>query len=89
LDVGISAVDKTLVVGIKDEHNDCFRDFPKLLFKAETAVDFAERNKHRGEVEKKRQGFVIQHREVVLTNSWSDRTAERRIADILCFVSGS
>jgi hypothetical protein len=55
---------------------------PKLAY-------FAERNKHRGEGEKKRQGFVIQHSGVVLTNTWSDRAAERRIADILCFVSSS
>jgi hypothetical protein len=27
-----------LVVGIKDEHDNRFRDFPKLLFKAETGV---------------------------------------------------
>ena len=34
---------------------------PKLAY-------FAERNKHRGEVERRRQGFVIQHSEAVLTN---------------------
>jgi len=62
-----------------------FSDFPKLLTRSRDWRGFAERNKHRGEIEKQRHEFATQH----MANHLRGQAIIRQIADLLCYVAKS
>jgi hypothetical protein len=68
-----------LVVEVEDEYDDRFRDFPKLLTRSRDWR--TEKNKHRGEVVKRRRGFVTGQEAPPLANDVSDQAMSCQIAN--------